>query len=234
MNRLNSFLITLMLLSSISSYRAENINVCIKNAVAQEVELNKILTLCRERIKKIEVYSNDYSSNKLEKTSNYISTNKTDEIIYEMIKKGDLNKAARLAERLESEKTKRIKAKAEAEALRAPTIISNTSRDTNSNKQTENIRSVLSLGNNPISTLSAGSKVIQVSTPSTHGAIPGQFVTLSNVSEAIDGIAASEFNNKHIISSVPSISTFTISVLSNALQGAISGGGTDIVATFEN
>ena len=92
----------------------------------------------------------------------------------------------------------------------------------------------MSLGNNPISTLSAGSKVIQVSTPSTHGAIPGQFVTLSNVSEAIDGIAASEFNNKHIISSVPSISTFTISVLSNALQGAISGGGTDIVATFEN
>ena len=116
MNRLNSFLITLMLLSSISSYRAENINVCIKNAVAQEVELNKILTLCRERIKKIEVYSNDYSSNKLEKTSNYISTNKTDEIIYEMIKKGDLNKAARLAERLESEKTKRIKAKAEQQS----------------------------------------------------------------------------------------------------------------------
>ena len=61
-----------MFLSSISSYRAENINVCIKNAVAQEVELNKILTLCRENIKKIEVYSNDYSSNKLEKTSNYI------------------------------------------------------------------------------------------------------------------------------------------------------------------
>ena len=202
--------------------------------MAQDIELNKILTFCRENIKNIEVYSNNYSGNDVEKTSNFISTNRADEIIYEMIKKGDLNKAARLAERIESEKTKRIKARAEAEALRAPQIISSFSKETNSNEENANVRSVLNLGNNPIVTSSAGSKVIQVTTPSTHGAIPGQYVTLSNVSSAIDGIAASELNTRHIISSVPSVSTFTISVLSVASAGSVSGGGTDIVAIFEN
>ena len=228
------YILILLCLNFINFTKAENINSCIKNAVAQDIELNKILTFCRENIKNIEVYNNNYSGNDVEKTSNFISTNRADEIIYEMIKKGDLNKAARLAERIESEKTKRIKARAEAEALRAPQIISSFSKETNSNEENANVRSVLSLGNNPIVTSSAGSKVIQVTTPSTHGAIPGQYVTLSNVSSAIDGIAASELNTRHIISSVPSVSTFTISVLSVASAGSVSGGGTDIVAIFEN
>ncbi|MBF96308.1 MAG: hypothetical protein CFH34_00548 [Alphaproteobacteria bacterium MarineAlpha9_Bin4] len=214
--------------------KSENINVCIKNAVSKDIELNKILTLCRENIKNIDIYKNNYSDNATEKTSNFISTNRADEIIYEMIKKGDLNKAARLAERIESEKTKRIKAKAEAEALRAPQIISSFSKESGLDKDETNIRSVLSLGNNPITTSSAGSKIIQITTPSTHGAIPGQYVTISNVDASIDGIAASELNTRHVISSVPSVSTFTISVLSNASQGSVSGGGTNIIATFEN
>lgn len=213
---------------------SESINSCFKNAVEKEVELNKILTLCRDNINKIEIYSNDYSASSNKKKSNYISTNKTDEIIYEMIKKGDLNQAARLATRLESEKTKRIKATAEAEALRSPQIISSMTREINSGEANDNIRSIISLGTNPITTSTAGSKVIQVTTPSTHGAIPGQYVTLTNVNSSIDGIAASELNTRHIISSVPSVSTFTISVLSAASLGAISGGGTDIIATFEN
>ena len=41
-----------------------------------------------------------------------------------MIKSGDLKSAGRLAARIEAEKTKRIKSRAEAEALRAPQIIS--------------------------------------------------------------------------------------------------------------
>tara|TARA_B100000029_G_scaffold489815_1_gene547969 strand:- start:157 stop:858 length:702 start_codon:yes stop_codon:yes gene_type:complete len=228
------YILILLGLSSINLAKAENINSCIKNAVAQDIKLNKILTFCRDNIKNIEVYNNNYSGNDVEKTSNFISTNRADEIIYEMIKKGDLNKAARLAERIESEKTKRIKARAEAEALRAPQIISSFSNETNSDEEKSNIRSVISLGNNPILTSSAGSKVIQVTTPSTHGAIPGQYVTLSNVSSAIDGIAASELNTRHIISSVPSVSTFTISVLSVASAGSVSGGGTAVVAAFEN
>ena len=230
----NIFILILFCLNFIKFSNAENINLCIKSAVAKDIEFNKILTLCRENIKNIEIYSNEYSDNDIEKTSNYISTNRADEIIYEMIKKGDLNKAARLAERIESEKTKRIKAKAEAEALRAPAIISSFSNESTSDETQSNIRSILSLGSNPIRTSSAGSKVIQITTPSTHGAIPGQYVTLSNVSSAIDGIAASELNTRHIISSVPSVSTFTISVLSVASQGSVSGGGTAIVASFEN
>ena len=110
MNRLYSIYI-LALLSYLYSFfvSSDSINICIKNAVEKQVELNKILTLCRENINKIEIYSNDYSASNIEKKSNYISTSKTDEIIYEMIKKGDLTQAARLATRLESEKTKRIK-----------------------------------------------------------------------------------------------------------------------------
>ena len=54
-----------------------------------------------------------------------------------------------------------------------------------------NIRSVLSLSSNPIKTFSAGSKIIEITTPSTHGGIPGQYVTLSNVKSSIDGIEKS-------------------------------------------
>ena len=153
-----------------------------------------------------------------------------------MIKMGDLKNAARLATRIEAEKTKRIKSRAEAEALRAPQIISSlsNSEDINGSQNNSNIRSILSLSTNPIRTASSGSKILEITTPSTHGGIPGQYVTLSNVSSAVDGIAASELNTRHVISSVPSVNTFTITVLSSALQGAISGGGSDIVATFEN
>ena len=236
MNRLYS-IYTLALLSYLYSFfvSSDSINICIKNAVEKQVELNKILTLCRENINKIEIYSNDYSASNIEKKSNYISTSKTDEIIYEMIKKGDLTQAARLATRLESEKTKRIKATAEAEALRSPQIISSMTREINSGEnKNENIRSILSLGTNPITTSSAGSKVIQVTTPSTHGAIPGQYVTLSNVTSSIDGIAASEINKFHVISSVPSTTTFTISVLSSATNGSVAGGGAEVLAIFQN
>ena len=153
-----------------------------------------------------------------------------------MIKMGDLKNAARLATRMEAEKTKRIKSRAEAEALRAPQIISSLSNsdDINGRQNNSNIRSILSLSTNPIRTSSSGSKILEITTPSTHGGIPGQYVTLSNVSSAVDGIAASELNTRHVISSVPSVNTFTITVLSTALQGAISGGGTNVIATFEN
>ena len=153
-----------------------------------------------------------------------------------MIKMGDLKNAARLATRMEAEKTKRIKSRAEAEALRAPQIISShtNSGDINGNQNSSNIRSILSLSTNPIRTSSSGSKILEITTPSTHGGIPGQYVTLSNVSASVDGIAASELNTRHVISSVPSVNTFTITVLSTALQGSISGGGTNVIATFEN
>ena len=212
---------------------SDNLNECIKNAVQNKVQFNKILTLCRDNIKAVDIYSNDFNSKNIETSSEYISTNKTDKLIHELIKEGNLSKASRLTERQEIEKTKRIKARAEAEALRAPQIIA-----TNSNNQDKedstNVRSILSLGANPIVSISAGSKVLEITTPGVHGAIPGQFVTLSNVLNSIDGIAAAELNKTHIISSVPTTTTFRISVLSSASSGSVSGGGTDIIATFQN
>ena len=226
----------LLLFFVLKSLSSENINLCIKDAIKIDIELNKILTMCRENIKNIEVYKNSYSQNIPNNNTTYISTNKADEIIYEMIKSGDLKSAARLAARIETEKTKRIKARAEAEALRSPQIISNlgNNNEINGIESSPNVRSILSLSTNPIRTSSSGSKIIEITTPSTHGGIPGQYVTLSNVSSSVDGIAASELNSRHIISAVPSVNTFTITVLSTALQGSISGGGTNIIATFEN
>ena len=214
---------------------SENINSCIKNAVEKGIELNRILSLCKDNIKNINIYSNTFDKKKKpNKSSDYISTNKTDKIIHEMIKDNDLSKAGRLAERLEQEKTKRIKARAEAEALRSPQIIATTNTNKNAINNTNNIRSVLSLGANPITSISSGSKILEITTPGIHGAIPGQYVTLVDVDSSIDGIAASEINERHIISSVPTTTTFRISVVSSASAGSVSGGGSSVVATFEN
>ena len=214
---------------------SENINSCIKNAVENGIELNRILSLCKDNIKNINIYSNTFDKKKKpNKSSDYISTNKTDKIIHEMIKDKDLSKAGRLAERLEQEKTKRIKARAEAEALRSPQIIATTNTNKNAINNTNNIRSVISLGANPITSISSGSKILEITTPGIHGAIPGQYVTLVDVDSSIDGIAASEINERHIISSVPTTTTFRISVVSSASAGSVSGGGSSVVATFEN
>ena len=225
---------SLLCVLNINLLKADNLNECIKKAISEKIVLNKILTLCRENINPVNVYSNNYVLDKRDLGSEYISTNKTDEIINELIKEGELSKAGRLAIRKEEEKTKRIKARAEAEALRSPQIIATTQQSAESNTNNNNIRSTLSLGSDPIRSLSAGSKVLEITTPGVHGAIPGQFVQISNVAAAIDGIAASEINKFHVISSVPSVTTFRISVLSSATNGAVSGGGTEVLAIFQN
>ena len=227
------FILSLINFFSINLIKADNLNECIKKAIAKKIELNKILTLCRDNINPINVYSNNYKVDMTNQGSNYLSTNKTDEIINELIEEGELSKAGRLAIRQEEEKTKRIKARAEAEALRAPQIIATNQQSTNLETD-NNIRSTLSLGSNPIRSISAGSKVLEITTPGAHGAIPGQFVQISNVDSSIDGIAASELNKFHVISTVPSTTTFTISVLSSATNGSVSGGGTDVLAIFQN
>ena len=230
-------MISLLILSllyalNISIIRSDNLNECIKKAISKEISLNKILTLCRENINPINVYSNNYEVNKRDQGSEYISTNKTDKIINELIEEGELSKAGRLAIRQEEEKTKRIKARADAEALRSPQIIATQQESTKSNTD-NNIRSTMSLGANPIRSISAGSKVLEI-TPGVHGAIPGQFVQISNVDNSIDGIAASEINKFHVISSVTSTTTFTISVLSPATNGSVAGGGAEVLAIFQN
>ena len=226
--------LSLLYTLNISLIKSDNLNECIKKAISKEISLNKILTLCRENINPINVYSNNYEVNKIDQGSEYISTNKTDKIINELIEDGELSKAGRLAIRQEEEKTKRIKARADAEALRSPQIIATQQESTKSNTDNNNIRSTMSLGTNPIKSISAGSKVLEITTPGVHGAIPGQFVQISNVDNSIDGIAASEINKFHVISSVTSTTTFTISVLSPATNGSVTGGGAEVLAIFQN
>ena len=232
--KINKFLLVLFVILNASYANTEEMNDCIKKAVDKKIKLNRILTLCRDNINALNIYNNAYEKKKIDTNSSYISTNKTDEIIHKMIQNGDLAKAGRLAERQEIEKTKRIKARAEALALKAPQIIATNTTSSNNQDSNSNIRSVLSLGSNPISSVLAGSKILEITTPAAHGAIPGQFVTISNVTSSLDGIAASDINKVHVISSVPSTSTFRISVLSSASTGSISGGGTNIIATFQN
>jgi len=231
--KLSNYILSVILLFNISMLNADSLNECFRDAVSKQVKLNRILTICRENINPVNVYSNDYIANHSSTKSEYISTNKMDKIINEFIEKGDLSKASRLVERQEIEKTKRIKARAEAEALRAPQIITS-HNSTSSENSDNNIRSTLALGANPISSISAGSKILEITTPGSHGAIPGQYVQISNVNSSIDGIAASEINKFHVISSVPSTTKFRISVLSSASSGSVAGGGSEIIATFQN
>ena len=226
-------MMSLLYLNNINLLKSDNLNECIKKAISEKIVLNKILTLCRENINPINVYKNNYIIDKKDQGSNYISTNKTDKIINELIEEGELSKAGRLAIRQEEEKTKRIKARADAEALRSPQIIA-TQQDSTKSNTDNNIRSTVSLGANPIRTISAGSKVLEITTPGVHGAIPGQFVQILNVDNSIDGIAAIEINKFHVISSVPSTTTFRISVLSSATNGSVTGGGAEVLAIFQN
>ena len=101
-------ILSLISLFSINLVKSDNLNECIKKAISKKIVLNKILTLCRENINPINVYSNNYEKDNTNKGSNYISTNKTDEIINELIEEGELSKAGRLAIRQEEEKTKRL------------------------------------------------------------------------------------------------------------------------------
>ena len=103
-------IMSLLYFNNTNLLKSDNLNECIKKAISKKIVLNKILTLCRENINPINVYSNNYEVDMTNKGSNYISTNKTDEIINELIEEGELSKAGRLAIRQEEEKTKRIKA----------------------------------------------------------------------------------------------------------------------------
>ena len=84
-NIISLLILSLLYTLSISLLGSDNLNECIKSAISKEISLNKILTLCRENINPINVYSNNYEVNKRDQGSEYISTNKTDKIINELI-----------------------------------------------------------------------------------------------------------------------------------------------------
>ena len=94
------------------------------------------------------------------------------------------------------------------------------------------IRSTVTLGNNPITTGSAGSGVITATTQAAHGAITGDFVTFTGLT-ATDGLTTGQLNIEHIITAVPSTTTFTVTTAGAATSGSTAGGGNNKSAAFQ-
>lgn len=82
---------------------------------------------------------------------------------------------------------------------------------------------------NPITTGAAAATVHTYVTNAAHGAIAGDFVTLSGCA-IIDGIPAAQFNKEHEIIAVLSTTSFTFSTTTGASAGAVTGGGTTTAA----
>jgi len=94
------------------------------------------------------------------------------------------------------------------------------------------IRSTVTLGNNPITTGSAGSGIITATTQAAHGAIVGDFVTFTGLT-ATDGLTTGQLNIEHSITSVPSATTFTVTTAGAATSGSTAGGGNSKSAAFQ-
>mgnify|MGYP005820368197 FL=1 len=92
------------------------------------------------------------------------------------------------------------------------------------------IRSTATLGTNPLKTGSAGSGVVTV-TAAAHGAVNGDFVTLSGAT-ATDGITAAQLNTEHEITLIDS-NTYTIPTGGSASSGSTAGGGSSVVAVYQ-
>jgi len=94
------------------------------------------------------------------------------------------------------------------------------------------IRTTVTLGSNPITTGSAGSGIITVTTQASHGAIVGDFVTFTGLT-ATDGLTTGQLNIEHKITSVPSTTTFTVTTAGAATSGSTAGGGSGKSAAFQ-
>lgn len=91
------------------------------------------------------------------------------------------------------------------------------------------IRRTATLGTDPIDTTS-GSAIITI-TDTSHGAISGDYVTLSGAPGAINGIPADEINAEHVLTVVSS-STYTVTVATSATSTG-GGGGAAIQAAYQ-
>jgi hypothetical protein len=92
------------------------------------------------------------------------------------------------------------------------------------------IRATTTLGANPLKTGAASSAVVTVTAPS-HGAVNGDFVTLSGATTT-DGITAAQLNTEHEITLVDS-NSYTITTAGSASSGSTAGGGSSVVATYQ-
>ena len=90
------------------------------------------------------------------------------------------------------------------------------------------IRTTTTLGANPLKTGSATSGVLTVTAPS-HGAVNGDFVTLSGATTT-DGVTAAQINTEHELTLIDS-NSYTIPTAGAASSGSTAGGGSSVVAT---
>jgi len=92
------------------------------------------------------------------------------------------------------------------------------------------IRRSVTLSANPLTTGSSGSGVVTV-TDSGHGALNGDFVTLSGAA-TVDGVTAAQINTEHEITFV-SVNSYTIDTGGSATSGSTAGGGSSVLAQYQ-
>ena len=92
------------------------------------------------------------------------------------------------------------------------------------------IRATTTLGANPLKTGTAGTGTITV-TAAGHGAVDGDFVTLSGATTT-DGITAAQINTEHELTLIDS-NSYTITTTGTSSSGTTAGGGSSVVATYQ-
>lgn len=92
-------------------------------------------------------------------------------------------------------------------------------------------KTVNPMANNPFTTGTAGSTLVTV-TDIGHGALVNDFVTFSSAI-GFDGIPAGDLNKEHQIVDVLDADTYTITVSTPCTAGAVSGGGSSVVAVYQ-
>jgi hypothetical protein len=92
------------------------------------------------------------------------------------------------------------------------------------------IRATTTLGANPLTTGTAGTGAITVTAPA-HGAVDGDFVTLSGATTT-DGITAAQINTEHELTLIDS-NSYSITTTGTSSSGSTAGGGSSVVATYQ-
>jgi hypothetical protein len=91
------------------------------------------------------------------------------------------------------------------------------------------------LGTNPLTTAAAvggvTNGVITVSAVA-HGALVGDYVNISG-SIQLDGLSVGQINSRYIITSVPTVDSFTIDTGGEATAGSVTGGGANVQVAFD-
>ena len=92
------------------------------------------------------------------------------------------------------------------------------------------IRATTTLGADPLKTGTAGTGTITVTAPA-HGAVDGDFVTLSGATTT-DGITAAQINTEHELTLIDS-NSYTITTAGASSSGSTAGGGSSVVAAYQ-